>query len=121
MNLFDLPDPLSDEEEITELLRSTDIRIERIVSSGQTTPEGQWYDQEQDEWVALIQGEATLEYENGEQLRLSAGDHVLLPAHCVHRVAHTGAQPPCIWIAVFADLTQKKKQARRPATTEMPD
>ena len=103
-NLFDLPDPLSDDEEFTEVLHSKDLKIERIVSTGQTTPEGQWYDQHEDEWVALIQGEAVLEYENGERLNLSAGDHVLLPAHCRHRVAYTSPQPPCIWLAVFGKL-----------------
>ena len=103
-NLFDLPDPLPHNEDIIDLVRSDDIRIERIVSTGQTTPEGQWYDQDEDEWVALIQGEAVLEYENGERLNLSAGDHVLLPAHCRHRVACTSPQPPCIWIAVFGNM-----------------
>ena len=103
-NLFDLPDPLSDDEEFTEVLHSKDLKIERIVSTGQTTPEGQWYDQHEDEWVALIQGEAVLEYENGERLNLSAGDHVLLPAHCRHRVAYNSHNPPCIWIAVFGNM-----------------
>ena len=104
MNLFDLPDPLPDHEEFTELLRSKDVSIERIVSTGQVTPEGHWYDQDQDEWVAVLQGEAILEYDTGEKLRLSAGDHVLLPAHRRHRVAYTSMEPPCIWLAVFANL-----------------
>ena len=104
LNLFNLPDPLPHNEEFTEVLHSKDLKIERIVSTGQTTPEGQWYDQHEDEWVALIQGEAILEYENGKKLRLSAGDHILLPAHCRHRVAYTSTQPPCIWIAVFGKM-----------------
>ena len=103
-NLFDLPYPLPNDEDFTELLRSKALRIERIVSSGQTTPAGKWYDQDEDEWVALIQGEAVLEYENGEKLQLSAGDHTVLPAHCRHRVAYTSTNPPCIWLAVFATL-----------------
>ena len=104
LNLFNLPDPLPHNEDIIDLVRSDDIRIERIVSTGQTTPAGEWYDQDQDEWVVLIQGKAVLEYETGEKLRLSAGDHVLLPAHCRHRVAYTSPQPPCIWLAVFGKL-----------------
>ena len=104
LNLFDLPDSLPEDEEFTELLHSKDLRIERIVSTGQTTPAGEWYDQDEDEWVALIQGEAALEYESGEKLRLSAGDHVLLPAHCRHRVAYTSHHPPCIWVAVFGNM-----------------
>ena len=104
LNIFDFPDPLPDDEVITTLLLSNQVRIERIVSTGQTTSEGQWYDQNEDEWVVLIQGEAVLEYEIGEKLRLSAGDHVLLPAHCRHRVAYTSPQPPCIWLAVFGNM-----------------
>ncbi len=104
LNLFNLPDPLPHNEDIFDLVRSDDIRIERIVSTGQTTPEGQWYNQDEDEWVALIQGEAVLEYKTGERLNISAGDHVLLPAHCRHRVAYTSTQPPCIWLAVFGKL-----------------
>ena len=51
--------------------------------------------------MVLIQGEAVLEYEDGETLRLGAGDHVLIPAHRRHRVNYTSRTPPCIWIAVF--------------------
>ena len=103
-NLFDLPCPLPDGELFTDLLLTDSVRIERIVSGGQTTPASQWYDQEEDEWVALLQGEAILEYDTGENLRLSAGDHILLPAHRRHRVAYTSTEPPCIWIAIFGNL-----------------
>ena len=103
-NIFDLPDPLPDEEEVIALIHSQNLRVERIVSTGQTTPEGQWYDQDEDEWVVLIQGEAVLEYENGEKLRLATGDHILLPARCRHRVAYTSHHPPCIWLAVFGNM-----------------
>ena len=104
INIFDLPDPLPNDEVFTDLISADRVRIERIVSSGQTTPKGEWYDQDNDEWVALIQGVAVLEYENGEKLRLSAGDHLLIPAHRRHRVDFTSEKPHCIWIAVFGDL-----------------
>ena len=103
-NVFDLPDPLPSEEVFTDLVRAGGFRIERIVSIGQTTPTGEWYDQDLDEWVVLIQGEAVLEYENGDVKQLIAGDHVLIPAHVRHRVVFTSEDPPCIWIAVFGDL-----------------
>lgn len=103
-NIFDLPEPLSDEEIFDDLIPAKGVKIERIISNGQTTPEGEWYDQDLDEWVVLIQGEAELEYENGGKVRLIAGDHVLIPAHIRHRVAYTSEDPPCIWIAVFCDL-----------------
>ena len=103
-NIFDLPDPLPTDEVFTELVSAEGLRIERIVSSGQTTETGKWYDQDSDEWVLLIQGVAVLEYENGERTGLNAGDHVLIPAHVRHRVVFTSEDPPCIWIAVFGDL-----------------
>ena len=104
LNLYNLPETLPDAEEFTDLILERGVKIERIVSHGQTSPEGQWYDQDRDEWVVLIQGEAVLEYKGGEKLRLDAGDHVLIPAHCGHRVDFTSRTPPCIWIAVFGKL-----------------
>ena len=104
VNLYNLPDPLPDAEEFTDLIPDRGVKIERIVSHGQTSPAGEWYDQDRDEWVLLIQGEAVLEYETGEKLRLDAGDHVLIPARCRHRVDYTSRTPPCIWIAVFGTL-----------------
>lgn len=104
-NLYDLPTPLPADELFADLIPDTGVKIERIVSGGQSTPEGEWYDQERDEWVALIQGNAVLQYENGSELALGAGDHVLIPAHTRHRVASTGSEPPCIWLAVHGRLT----------------
>ena len=104
VNLFDLPDPLPQDEEFRDLVPGRAVKIERIVSSGQTTPKGTWYDQDRDEWVAVIQGEAVLEFENGDRLRLARGDHTLIPAHTRHRVDYTSRTPPCIWLAVFGKL-----------------
>ncbi|MDD3513285.1 MAG: cupin domain-containing protein [Synergistaceae bacterium] len=101
-NLAGLPANLPDEEIFEELLRTPSFRMERIVSSGQASPPGFWYDQEEDEWVALLQGEAALEFEDGSADKLRSGDWVFLPAHMRHRVASTSLEPPCIWLAVFA-------------------
>ena len=78
VNLFDLPDPLPRDEEFRDLVPERGVKIERIVSNGQATPEGTWYDQDRDEWVAVIQGAAVLEFENGDRLRLARGDHTLI-------------------------------------------
>ena len=104
-NLYDLPDPMPSEELFTDLIPDAGVKIERIVSSGQSTPEGEWYDQHRDEWVALIQGSAVLQYEDGSEVTLCAGDHVLIPKHRKHRVASTSSEPPCIWLAVYGRLT----------------
>ena len=98
MNLFDLPDLPLTEELATTLAESQNVWVERIVSTGQTTG---WYNQEEAEFVALLQGFATLEYENGETVRLAAGDTLIIPPHKRHRVFCTSAQPPCVWLCVF--------------------
>ncbi|MGA1197849.1 MAG: cupin, partial [Candidatus Latescibacterota bacterium] len=64
-NLFDLPNPLPNQEQFDDLIPDQGVKIERIISTGQTTPNGEWYDQDRDEWVILLQGQATLEYESG--------------------------------------------------------
>lgn len=104
MNIFQIPADLPNEE-VFEVLASKDAtRIERIISTGQRTPPGQWYDQAEDEWVVLLQGEARLAYRDGSVRRLVAGDAVLIPAHQAHRVDYTSAAPPCIWLAVHGCL-----------------
>ena len=79
-------------------------RLERIVSSGQASPPSFWYDQEEDEWVTLLSGEATILLLNGdgstETVDLVPGRALLLPAHRRHRVAKTSVAPPCVWLAL---------------------
>ena len=100
-NIFDIEDSRSDTEEVFEdLVRKSGLLIERIISTGQATPEDEWYDQEQDEWVILLQGKSVLEFENKEQLTLGKGDWIFIPAHLRHRVAFTSTNPECIWLAV---------------------
>ncbi|WP_017300069.1 cupin domain-containing protein [Nodosilinea nodulosa] len=101
-NLLKLPDLLPAVEMVTALFETAHVRVERIVSSGQTTPPGDWYDQNQAEWVVLLQGSARLTYEDGTALAMGAGDYVLIPAHVRHRVDYTSSQPPCIWLAVHS-------------------
>ena len=79
------------------------VRIERIISYGHQTPAEDWYDQDQHEWVMVVQGQARLEFAGGKVLMMTAGDHVLIPAHCRHRVAWTTPDQPTVWVAVFYD------------------
>ncbi len=107
MNLLHpLPDDLS-EEVFTELLRGDALRIERIVSDGHASPEGFWYDQEQDEWVLLLEGQASIAFADGRQVDLSRGDALNLPAHTRHRVTFTSR--PAIWLAVFYSSRSSKR------------
>jgi cupin 2 domain-containing protein len=87
-----------DAEQTDVLLSDGGVRVERIVSSGQTTD---WYDQAETEFVALISGQAVIEYADGETVTLAAGDTLLIEPHEKHRVAYTSANPPCIWLCVF--------------------
>ena len=104
-NLFALPaDRPAAEEQLDLLAQGNGLRIERIVSRGHTTAKGRWYDQEQAEWVVLLQGEASLEWDDGSRTALAAGDWLLIPAHKRHRVTSTTAQPPCIWLAVHGEM-----------------
>ncbi|MFO1073678.1 MAG: cupin domain-containing protein [Geminicoccaceae bacterium] len=98
--LADLPATALPEEELTLLLAAPGLRLERIVSTGQASPPGFWYDQPQAEWVLLLAGAAGLLIE-GEPAprRLVPGDHLLIPAHVRHRVAWTDPVLPTVWLA----------------------
>lgn len=93
--------PASLAQELFEpLLEHEAIRIERIVSRGQSSPERGWYDQAQDEWVAVLRGGATLGFEDGSSIDLAPGDYLVIPAHCKHRVISTSSSSETIWLAV---------------------
>lgn len=99
-NLFaDLPVELPTELWQT-LVNSGNVRIERIVSRGHTSPAGFWYDQPQSEWVLVVSGAARLVIEGGEPLELRPGSYVNIPAHTRHRVEWTDPQQPTVWLAV---------------------
>ncbi len=100
MNLFaDIPAHVP-EELIEILLEADNLCIERIVSHGHASAEGFWYDQEQHEWVVLLQGAARLRFE-GEEIEMHPGDVINIPAHKQHRVEWTTSEGPTIWLAVF--------------------
>ena len=107
-NIFDLPSQLSNKEYFESLFYSQNILIERIISTGQTTPVGNWYDQESDEWVILLQGETEISYSDGSKIRLIQGDYLFIPARKKHRVEYTSTNPPCIWLAIHIYLTSEK-------------
>ena len=100
-NLFaDLPNQRADEQ-FDVLLQTDACRLERIISIGHATPPGEWYDQDGDEWVVLLQGRAGLRLADEAHIReLASGDYVWLPAHCRHRVEWTSDQPPAVWLAL---------------------
>lgn len=100
-NLFtNVPRQLADEQVVT-LLRAPNVRIERIVSTGHATAPGQWYDQDQAEWVLVLAGSAGLLFEGEtEPRRLEPGSYVQIAAHVRHRVAWTDPATPTVWLAI---------------------
>lgn len=101
--LDDVPERLP-EELFTTLCRSGNrsgpVRFERIVSTGQASPEGFWYDQDWDEFVLVVQGAAGLQIEGEAERRLGPGGWAMIPARTRHRVAWTAPDRPTIWLAV---------------------
>ena len=101
MNLFENI-PKNAPEELTEkLLSAEDVRIERIISFGQRSPDGFWYDQKENEWVLLLEGSATLGFEEGGSVGLTAGDYLNIPAGKRHRIEKTDKTNRTVWLAVF--------------------
>jgi len=111
-NLFAEVPTMLPAELIEKLVDTPDIRIERIVSTGQTSPPGFWYDQPESEWVVVLRGEATLEFE-GETRGMKPGDYVLIPPHRKHRVNSTSVKEPTVWLAVF--FGKEKECVKKPA------
>jgi cupin 2 domain-containing protein len=98
--LANLP-PCASDEVFEPLLAAEHVRIERIVSTGQASPPGHWYDQDWAEWVVVLAGRAAVRIEGEAHAReLGPGDHLHLPAHRRHRVEWTDAAAPTVWLAV---------------------
>lgn len=92
-----LPDEIAD-----TLAAAGNTRIERIVSRGHASPPGYWYDQDQHEWVLLVQGAATLRFAGqNAAVQLGPGDYVNIPAGVRHRVEWTAPETDTVWLAVF--------------------
>jgi len=98
MNIFNLPGIPLTEELTTVLTENKNIRIERIVSTGQVSD---WYDQSEEEFVILLEGNATVEFEGGRFVKLIKGDTVLIKPHERHRASYTSEEPPCVWLCIF--------------------
>ncbi len=91
----------AEREVVHELLAKEGLKIERIVSFGQASPKGFWYDQETHEWVMVVSGRAGLEFKGSPGVvEMGPGDYVDIPAHEQHRVAWTSPDEPTIWLAV---------------------
>lgn len=84
-----------------DLFKNKHIRIERILSQGQSSPESGWYDQDENEWVLVLKGSGTVVFEDGSQVKLKTGDYLNIPAHKKHRVSWTDPDRVTVWLAIF--------------------
>lgn len=101
-NIFDgIPAELA-AELFTPLQQSAGVRIERIVSQGHVSPPGFWYDQNEHEWLIVLQGSAMVEFAgDAEPVPLTAGTYLHIPAHAKHRVTWTDPAQQTIWLAIY--------------------
>ena len=99
--IFQNMPPKLESEQFSDLLTAPNVRIERIVSTGQATPAGEWLDQAEEEWVLLLRGAARLLFAGeASERELGPGDYVHIPARAKHRVEWTAPDTATIWLAV---------------------
>ncbi len=87
-------------EVVETLVQTGHVKIERIISKGQATTEGQWYDQDYHEWVMVVKGRAKILFKTGDQIEMGPGDYITIPAHAKHRVEWTDPNQETIWLAM---------------------
>jgi len=99
-NIFaNIPENL-DNEIFEEIFTKKDLKVERIISYGHITPEDEWYNQNNDEWVMVLEGEAMVSFKNRDAIKLKSGDYINIPAHTQHRVSWSIANKKTIWLAI---------------------
>lgn len=102
INIFEnIPDHIP-EELFQEILQTKNFKVERIVSRGHSSPDNEWYDQEENEWIILLKGSAGLLFEGDEKVVvLRSGDYINIPLHSKHRVEWTDPNMETVWLAFY--------------------
>ena len=123
-NLLASACPAAGEERVTRLLDLPGLRLERIHSCAAASPEGFWYDQQEWEWLCLLQGSARLRFAAEPVPRdLNRGDALLIAPHQRHRLEATDPEPGTIWLTLFwppAVATTTDSPATRPPSETGP-
>ena len=99
-NIFESIPKNLDQEVFELLVQSKNVKIERILSKGHTSPKIGWHDQEKNEWVIVLKGEAGISFEQGKEFNLKAGDYINIPANTKHKVTWTTQKSETIWLAI---------------------
>ncbi|MEH0153098.1 cupin domain-containing protein [Limibacter armeniacum] len=100
-NIFRLIPEAIENEIFEDIIKTKNIRIERILSEGQVSPESGWYDQDEHEWVIVLQGRSQLTFDDGTVVDLKAGDYIHIEAHTKHKVSWTDPSQVTVWLAIF--------------------
>lgn len=101
-NIFQSILPPDNEEQVDVLHELSGVRIERIVSHEHKSDDGFWYQQSEDEWVYLVEGEGELLFEQDQKrVVMQKGDYCFIPAGVRHRVERTKEDSKTIWLAIF--------------------
>ena len=99
-NIFEtIPDNI-ETEVFEELIKSDNVRIERIISKGHKSPASGWYDQDNNEWILVVQGEAMILFADESSVKMKAGDYLNIKAHKKHKVEWTDPNIETIWLAI---------------------
>ena len=103
-NIFENIKVNRDKEQFNDIINTKDVRIERIVSNGQTSEQDFWYDQNENEFVVVLKGRAILQMKQNNEIKeyvLNEGDYLNINANIKHRVKYTSLDEPTVWLAVF--------------------
>lgn len=100
-NLLESALPPAGEERVQVLQRGNGWRLLLIASNAFQSSEAVWLDQPDHEWVMVLRGSARLRLQEPDAtLDLSAGDHLHLTPHRLHRVERTDPDPGTLWLAL---------------------
>lgn len=93
--------PTNIQTEVFEnIVDSNNVKIERIISKGRASTPTEWLDEQTNEWVIVLQGEAILLFDNASSVTLKTGDYINIPAHTKHKVEWTTSDTETIWLAI---------------------
>ena len=98
-NIFDTVGINLTDEFIETILPRDSFNVERIISEGHASPSDFWYNQDTNEFVLLLKGEAEIQFEDGS-LNLLPGDYFVIPKHKKHRVNKTHPTEKTFWLTI---------------------
>lgn len=100
-NIFSSMPEDAGREVFEELIHHGNVRIERIISKGHTSPDDGWHDQSENEWIIVLEGSGEILFEDGSKVNLIKGDYLNIPSHSKHKVTWTDPGRLTVWLAVF--------------------